>query len=310
MASNSFSFKVDDVKKQEIIAFYQYCKKDINNDLIDFKAADEEFTIQIYKNNTVLIQGNRAKDEYRIWNPIEILVSNDIENETDFFDHAGSDEVGCGDYFGPIVVAGTLIKKEDCDFLLSLGVKDSKQLSDEKIMKMAPEIIKRIKVKICIISNKKYNSVYSTQNYNLNKIKAYLHNFVLYKLVQENHFRGPVIVDQFCEERLYYRYLEDYKTRDIQEGIIFSTKAENKFLAVACASIVARYTFLCKIKEMEEHLKLKIPLGANKEVDEIATLLAREFGMDGLKNFVKYHFSNTKKVLQNIKSNAIEKNIL
>lgn len=310
MASNSFSFKVDNLKKQAIIDFYQYCRTETNNELLEFKAANEHFTIQIYKNNTVLIQGVQAKEEYLIWNPIEILVEKDVENDTILFDHAGSDEVGCGDYFGPIVVAAAIVKKSDFDFLLSLGVKDSKQLSDEKIMKIAPEIIRKVKVKICIISNKKYNSVYSTQNYNLNKIKAYLHNFVLFKLIQENHFKGPVIVDQFCEERLYYRYLEDYKTKAIQEGIIFSTKAENKFLAVACASIIARYTFLTKIREMEDQLKLKIPLGANKEADETATLLAREFGMEGLKDFVKYHFSNTKKVLQNIKMSTAEKNIL
>ena len=41
----------------------------------------------------------------------------------------GSDEVGTGDYFGPIVVTATYVKKEDIPFLESLGIKDSKKVT-------------------------------------------------------------------------------------------------------------------------------------------------------------------------------------
>ncbi len=41
----------------------------------------------------------------------------------------GSDEVGTGDYFGPIVVTAAYVKKEDIKYLESLGVKDSKKIN-------------------------------------------------------------------------------------------------------------------------------------------------------------------------------------
>ena len=172
MNNNCFSFKADQETINKIIDFYNYCKVDIENPNILFRGATSEFSVQIYKNNTILIQGRKAIYEYSIW-----------QNSNTFVSHAGSDEVGTGDYFGPVVVAACLVLKDDFDYLLSLGVKDSKQLSDEKIKEIAPLIIKRVKTKISILSNNKYNQIYVTKNYNLNKIKAFLHNFVINKLI-------------------------------------------------------------------------------------------------------------------------------
>ena len=174
MNNNCFSFKADQETINKIIDFYNYCKVDIENPNILFRGATSEFSVQIYKNNTILIQGRKAIYEYSIW-----------QNSNTFVSHAGSDEVGTGDYFGPVVVAACLVLKDDFDYLLSLGVKDSKQLSDEKIKEIAPLIIKRVKTKISILSNNKYNQIYVTKNYNLNKIKAFLHNFVINKLIED-----------------------------------------------------------------------------------------------------------------------------
>ena len=51
----------------------------------------------------------------------------------------GSDEVGTGDYFGPIVVTATYVEKDDIEFLEGLGVMDSKKISDDKIRDIAPK---------------------------------------------------------------------------------------------------------------------------------------------------------------------------
>ena len=90
----------------------------------------------------------------------------------------GSDEVGTGDYYGPIVVTASYVNKEDISFLTELGVKDSKKLSDEQILKIVPKIIKKIKYKTIMLSNKEYNEKYG-KDMNMNKIKAVLHNKVL-----------------------------------------------------------------------------------------------------------------------------------
>lgn len=290
MSRNTYSFKVDEEKAIQIINFYDYCSIANNNENIRFKAATPDFRLTVYNNLTVLIQGNNAVNEYAIWQTTE-----------NFIEHAGSDEVGVGDYFGPIVVAAAIVKKEDFAFLDELGVKDSKKLTDEKILEIAPAIKKRLKMKISVISNNKYNQVYTGKHYNLNKIKAYLHNFTLAKLIEDTNFTGPIIIDQFCERELYYRYLKDYKAPIVVENVSFYIKAESQFLAVAAASIVARYEFLQRLKEIEKELNIKIIKGAGTEVDIMAFKLVKKYGEDVLKKYSKYNFANTKKVRELLK---------
>lgn len=290
--NNSFSFKADEETILKIIDFYDYCKVEISNTTIRFRGATSDFTIQIYNTGTVLIQGRQAIYEYSIW-----------QNHNTIISHIGSDEVGTGDYFGPIVVASCLVNKEDVEYLNVIGVKDSKMLSDSKIREIAPLILKRLKVKIFVLSNQKYNQLYNSEKYNLNKIKAYLHNFVLYKLVEETKFTGPVIIDQFCDSELYFKYLNDFKANDILKNVSFYIKAENKFLAVACASIVARFEFLRRIDDIAKETGIQIIKGANSEVDQIAYKLAYKHGIEYLKKYVKFHFANTKKIIKLLEFN-------
>lgn len=299
----SNSIKLDQSKLNKIVSYYTEYADSIDNDSILFKAKSKDFSIIIYKNLTCLFQGKNAQEELNKWKANE-------EIQLDLFDdeikldvnsnqaHIGSDEVGCGDYFGPIVVAASFVKEIDIQYLKDIGIKDSKQLSDAEIIKLAPLIKEKVKTITFVLSNKKYNELQEKGNYNLNKIKAYLHNFVLSKISKETSFNKLVVVDQFCSEELYYKYLLDYKSNDILRNIHFETKAENKYLAVACASIVARDTFLKEIDKMSEELGYKIILGASNKVDELAKKILDEKGMDYLKQYIKYHFKNTQKILE------------
>ena len=98
----------------------------------------------------------------------------------------GSDEVGTGDYFGPIVVTASYVSKDNIDFLLDLGVKDSKKLTDQQILKIVPSIIKKIPYQTFILRNEEYNN-HKNNNINMNQMKAILHNKVLYELKQKNY---------------------------------------------------------------------------------------------------------------------------
>ena len=287
MAGNAYSFKANPQQVEKIIHFYDYCKVTANNPNILFRAATNAFTIQIYTNYTVLIQGSKAVNEYAIWQKME-----------DGFAHMGSDEVGTGDYFGPIVVACCLVQEADYPFLNQLGVKDSKQLDDKKIRLLAPLLMKRLKAKVSILSNTKYNQIYHSDHFNLNVIKSYLHNFLIAKLKEETKFEGPIIIDQFCDEELYFKYLKDYKATNVIHDVSFYIKAENQFMAVACASIIARYEFLKRMDQMSVELKRPLLKGASNEVDQLAIAIAKEHGLEYLKKYVKYNFANTKKVLK------------
>ena len=69
-------------------------------------------------------------------------------------------------------------------------------------------------------------------------------------------------------------------------------------MAVACASIIARYEFLKKMDQMSVELKRPLLKGASNEVDQLAIAIAKEHGLEYLKKYVKYNFANTKKVLK------------
>ena len=209
-------------------------------------------------------------------------------------DHIGSDEVGTGDYFGPLCVCAAYVKESDMAFLEKLKVNDSKKLNDEYIKKIAPHILKRIPYSQMSVDPKKYNALIK-QGYNQAKIKAMLHNQVIHNLRDKVKKRAVLtVMDQFLNEVRYYEYVKF--SPYIEGQIKFETKAESKYPAVAVASIIARYSFLVKMKAMGEEINKEIPKGAGKEVDAFAKEIINEYGKDKLNELVKLHFANTKKI--------------
>ncbi|MBQ7140173.1 MAG: ribonuclease HIII [Bacilli bacterium] len=205
----------------------------------------------------------------------------------------GSDEVGTGDFFGPIVVTASYVTKEDIPFLESLGVKDSKKMSDETILKIVPEIMKKIKYESAILTNEEYNTMYSSE-INMNTFKALLHNEVLYKLKNNVLEYDYIILDQFVNPRKYYEYLknEENVVRDIE----FMTKAEDKNLAVACGSLISRYTFLIELEKLGAKYDMFLPKGASNLVDEFGVKFVKKFGFDELNKVAKLNFKNVEKI--------------
>ena len=207
----------------------------------------------------------------------------------------GSDEVGTGDYFGPIVVTACYVEKEDIPFLEELGVGDSKKIDDSRILKMAPQIAKKVKYKSVILNNKEYNEKY-TKDINMNKIKAIMHNKVLYQLIQEEQPKYDyIIVDEFAREARYYEYLKDQEK--IQKGITFLTKAEDISPAVGCASIISRYLFLKEFDKLCDEIHIPLPKGAGKDVDTIGEEVVEKYGEEKLKEIAKVNFKNTDRIL-------------
>lgn len=213
-------------------------------------------------------------------------------NGHDIFPQAGSDEVGTGDYFGPVCVCATIVTEEDDILLRKLGVRDSKQLQDSDIRKIAPEIMKQLTYSLLILPDEKYNEVH--QKYNMNALKSILHNQAYVNLTKKADLPQWKIVDQFTPEKSYYRYLRDESV--IIHGIHFETKAEDKYPAVGAASVIARYAFLTCMDEMEKHWNMKFRKGAGPKVDQCAREFVRKYGKEKLGLVAKLHFRNTEKL--------------
>lgn len=293
--------KVNDEIKKKMIEYYKDKVRDKKIPYVVFQAQEEDTVITMYESGKVMFQGVSADVDAAMWgtaleNTKEKQAERKKENAKYYNCSAvGSDEVGTGDYFGPIVVTATFVSKEDIPFLEKLGVGDSKKIDDSKILKIAPEIAKKIKYKSVILSNREYNENY-TKDINMNKIKAILHNRVLYQLVNEVRPKYDyIIVDEFAREARYYDYIKNQKV--IQRNITFMTKAEDKNMAVACGSIISRYIFLKEFDKLCDSIHIPLPKGAGKDVDSIGEEVVEKYGEEKLKDIAKLNFKNTERIL-------------
>ena len=304
-------FKVSDNIKEKMIDYYK--------DMVTgkppysiFQVKDYDCVTTLYESGKVMFQGIGADIEANMWKDLESHfnnrnIDNEIKEKDDkindktyyYYDAIGSDEVGTGDFFGPIIVTATLVKKENRKLLEDLKIMDSKKMTDDKIKRCAPILMNKIPYVTFTLSNSKYNEL-SSKGFNMNKIKAILHNKVLYELSkkQEKNYH-KIIVDQFTSPKSYFTYLKQENITEKVTKITFLTKGESKHLSVAAASVISRYIFLQEIDKISEKYKINIPKGASTEVDKVAKEILLKYGKTELNKITKENFKNTLKVLNN-----------
>ena len=306
--------KTDKETQKLMNEFYKDMKRAKTPPYAIFHADTGDTILTLYEAGKAVFQGISADIEADMWanisknkSDIEYFIDDESkkeekeDNETTIpidISSIGSDEVGTGDYYGPIVVTASYVSKENIPFLAELGVKDSKKLSDEQILKIVPKIIKQIPYKSIILSNREYNEKYD-KNMNMNKIKAILHNKVLTEIAKE-HTSDYIIVDQFEPEKSYYKHLEEYQNP--LKGITFITKAEDKCFSVAVSSLISRYIFVKEMDKLGEKYGVFLPKGANYYVEDIGIKLVQKYGKDVLKNIAKLNFSNTERILKEVRN--------
>ena len=307
----TITLKVSENTKREMVEFFEDFKRPKTPAYAVFQADDADTVVTLYESGKAVFQGRSADISARMWmererhlNPTkeldmknsdekkkektEIYVDPKIYNSTSI----GSDEVGTGDYFGPIVVTAAFVEKENIPFLEELGVKDSKKMDDNKILEIVPQIIKKIPYSSIILTNKEYNLKY-TEDTNMNKIKAILHNKVLFEL--SNKYKSDyIIVDEFAKPYVYYNYLKT--TPNVVRNITFMTKGETKSLAVACASLISRYIFINEFDKLGELVDTFLPKGASDKVDTVGATIVKKYGFDKLNEIAKLNFKNTEKI--------------
>ena len=305
----TITLKVGDKTKEQMLDFFEDLKKPTTPPYAVFQAKDGDTTVTLYESGKAVFQGLDADLASDFWIETEKINSgkavttnsNDKKKEkkekviTIRINSIGSDEVGTGDYFGPIVVTASYVSKENIDYLLDLKVKDSKKMTDKDILEVVPKIIKKIPYKTYILGNRDYNKSY--KDYNMNNMKAILHNKVLYELKENNYLYDYIVVDQFENPKSYYNHIS--KSSKQVKNILFLTKAEDQCLSVACSSLISRYIFLKEMDKLSKSVGINLPKGANPRVDTIGMEIVSKYGKDKLYDIAKLNFKNTDKILDN-----------
>lgn len=304
--------KLEMNKIMEIKNYYGKNLLDKNPPGSVFAAKTSACMITAYKSGKVMFQGNNSEIEASKWGTANASASStkpassskakstakgDLPVGISQMSAIGSDEVGTGDFFGPITVVAAYVKKENIPLLKELGVRDSKDLNDDKIIAIAKVIKDIIPFSLMTLKNEKYNQVQQS-GMSQGKMKAILHNQAILNVLDKISPEKPeaILIDQFVQGSTYFQHLKSQKAI-AKENVFFSTKAEGIHLAVAAASILARYAFIQYIDKLSESAGFKIPKGAGAQVDVAAAKLIVNKGRDILPSFVKLHFANTEKAL-------------
>jgi ribonuclease HIII len=267
----------------------------------------DNLSIVIYhndKSNTkhkVVFQGPSPLMEAQLWDKNalinESITKKNFIKEVYQWPHYGSDEVGTGSFFGPVVVVGTFLNDETLSLVKAHGVNDSKKMSDEKILSIAPLLMKKVKYHQFTISNEKYNELIE-QGYNLNAIKARLHYQALLnikKLVKRTH---PLFIDQFCTKNKFYAYVGNMEKLD--GNILFQTHAEDVYPAVATSSVIARYLFINHLKKLSKEYQIDFPYGSGKDVDQFGKNFIKSHGREAFDKISKHHFKNYQRIIDSL----------
>ncbi|MBW0764423.1 ribonuclease HIII [Mammaliicoccus fleurettii] len=262
--------------------------------------------VQIYRSKKIMFQGKDAEQvasEVLGQKIAPTSSSSPSPKKTHTFDlhnTIGSDEAGSGDYFGPLTVCATYVSKKNAKLLKELGVMDSKTLTDIKIVELAEQIIQICPHSLIVLDNPNYNTK-QLEGWSQVKMKAVLHNQAIKNVISriEESELEQIVIDQFVKASTYEKYVIGKMPR--KDITFFETKGESKSIAIAAASIIARYAFVKHMDRLAKDLKVLIPKGASNKVDLEAAKIVQKYDIQQLDEITKKHFKNRDKVLDLIK---------
>lgn len=308
-------YKVSENLKKEIIEHYKDTAKEKKPPYSVFQSEDCGTVVTLYESGKIMFQGVSADIDYALWRDREAFLNKrNIDKELQaketkekkkkeemndttykYVSTIGSDEVGTGDYFGPIIVTASYVSRENMSKIEALGVRDSKKVTDEKILEIAPKLKDFVPYVSYTLSPEEYNRVGIT---NMNKVKAILHNKVLSNILKKDTYEySYIVVDQFALVSKYFEHIKDVPEK--VTNIAFTPHAEDKCLSVAVSSILSRYIFLKEMDKLSEKYGMQIPKGAGPVVDEFGKKFIEKYGFGELKNVAKMNFKNTEKITSN-----------
>ena len=213
-----------------------------------------------------------------------------------FEDHAGCDESGKGDFFGPLVAATVIATKPMIEGWRAAGAQDSKKITEARILELdklvrgTPGVVVKL---IHARDMRQYNSLMGTRFRSQNQILAFQHARALQDALAEKKVPWGLL-DQFTEDPLVQRELTKLGVAGFE--LRMRTKAEEDPV-VAAASIVARAEYVRQMNTLSKRFGAKLQKGASAAVKAQAHAIIRRFGADGLRDYCKLHFRTAYEVV-------------
>jgi ribonuclease HIII len=255
--------------------------------------------IAMYNSGKLVVQGKGMVDFITFTLEPQITQTFTFGNEEIFHDewflpHAGLDESGKGDFFGPVVTACVIAGRDEVRTLRDIGVKDSKAVtSDRAILGLEIEIrkVSSLVIEVTALSMPKYNELYRRFGENLNRLLGWMHACSL-KNALKRRYVADGLLDQFSKRPIVQGFMKrDFPDFDLR----MRTKAESDPV-VATASIIARAEYLHRLEWLSEEANVELPKGAGRAVIEVGQKIFEDTGSGGLARYSKTHFKTFNKI--------------
>ena len=299
----SYTLKLDDVRMDRlrgILAERGWTPFEVAYSRFAFRADHLKVNVTAYTSGKVVVAGKGTEDFVRdILEPEvtgEARLGYEEVNHPDWFEaHAGLDESGKGDFFGPVIAATVIADRPAIEAWIQAGVKDSKKIAEPQILRLDAIIraTKGVAVRTCFCGMPKYNELMGRPGANLNRLLAWQHATALEQALGERRVPWGLL-DQFSEQPLVQRELTRKGVKDFE--LRMRTKAEEDPV-VAAASVVARAEFVRQMRALSDRLGEPLQKGAGSGVKTQATAIIARLGARALGDFAKLHFRTAYEVV-------------
>lgn len=257
--------------------------------------------VTAYDKRKVVVIAGKGTEEF-VLNVLEAEVTQaarlgyDEVLHPDWFEaHAGLDESGKGDFFGPLITATVIAEKGAIEEWIKAGVKDSKRIAEnqifrlDKIIRGTPGVV----VEVFPWTMLKYNDLMLKKTANTNRLLGWQHAKGLMRALERKWVPWGLL-DQFSEEPLVQRELAKSGLKNFE--LRMRTKAEEDPV-VAAASVVARAEYVRQMNELSKKAGITLQKGASALVKAQAQELINKFGVRSLAEYAKLHFRTAYEVV-------------
>lgn len=199
----------------------------------------------------------------------------------------GIDEAGRGSVLGPLIVAGVLIPTKMKRVLQRMGVKDSKKLTFERRTILARKLRKMFDYEIVIISAQDIDNL-RANGINLNEIETIAYQKVISKFKPEKTIVDAVDVNA-------ERFQEKLR-KGTDMNVIAEHKADNNYIEVSAASIIAKRTRDEFIEQLSKDFRKVGEIGSGYPSDPKTRKFLSNFTYENMPDCVRKSWKTISKI--------------